>query len=94
MGKAITKKIKNPYFKSVWYFEKLWELRIEDDVEYSKDDLLILREYSDLRNFSGNEIVARVTEIYRDLPGLEKGYCIMSIRVIDRKQVTDELGEW
>lgn len=94
MGNLATIKCKNPYFYSIWNLKKSWELRKEDEIDFKKDDLLILMEYDEEKGLSGNEIIVRITEVYRNLDGLEKGYCIFSLKVINRVQGIAEVGAW
>lgn len=59
---------------------KNFDLR-RDDRKYEVMDCLCLREYDpDKRNYTGRGITKQITYILRDFPGIEKGYCILSLK--------------
>jgi len=71
----------NPYFRKVALGIKTFELR-KNDRNFKQFDELILKEY-DAKNktYSGNFIRATVKYMIEGYEGLEKGYCILGIRV-------------
>lgn len=68
-----------PYFNQIAEGKKRFELR-KNDRDFQWDDVLILREYSQaVEGYMGNDLVVRITSILKDFPGIERGYCILSI---------------
>lgn len=73
-----------PHFEDIWDGVKRFELR-KNDRNFSVNDILILREYDDEKGvFVGHRIKARVTYILQDFPGIQKGYCILGIKNVQR----------
>jgi len=61
---------------------KTFELR-RDDRAYSVGDILHHQEISPTRGiYTGRNTASRVLTILRNFPGLESGYCIMSIQAL------------
>lgn len=79
--KVITKKITQRYFGDVWTEKKQFELRKEDDVTFDEDDVLILTEINDKKEYTGRVIMCRVLYVLRNYEGLEKGYAIIGIQL-------------
>jgi hypothetical protein len=73
----------NPFFDEVYSGRKLDEIRFNDR-DFRKGDLLMLREYDPILKFTGKFILAKVTYILTEFEGLTKGYCAMSLRVLDK----------
>jgi hypothetical protein len=73
------------YFKSVWDRIKTFEVR-KNDRDFKVGDTLILKEYFNAADhYSGREIEAQVEYILDGGGfGIEKGYCVMSISVINK----------
>lgn len=71
------------YFEDVAAGVKTFELR-KSDRHYRKGDILELMEFTEGRN-TGRLIRAEVTYLLEDYTGLEDGYCIMAIKVIEVK---------
>lgn len=71
------------YFEDVAAGIKTFELR-KNDRHYRKGDILELMEFTEGRN-TGRLIRAEVTYLLEDYTGLEDGYCIMAIKVIEVK---------
>lgn len=69
------------YFADVAAGVKSFELR-KNDRGYKVGDILELLEFSEGRN-TGRLIRAGVTYIMEDYTGIEDGYCIMAIKVVD-----------
>lgn len=70
------------YFKEIEAGRKTFELR-KDDRGFQEGDTLVLQEWSDKTFHTGQELVRRVSKIYRELPGLKQGYVIMALEEPD-----------
>ena len=70
-------KIAPHFFDQVRYGNKRFELR-KNDRDFGVGDILRLKEW-DGEKFTGEEIDVSVRFILHQYPGLERGYCIMSI---------------
>lgn len=69
------------HFNDVWRGDKTCELR-KNDRDFSAHDNLLLQEYEpESESYTGREILVHVWHMLEDFTGLEKGYCILSIRV-------------
>lgn len=67
------------YFKALNDGDKTCELR-KNDRNFSRYDLLKLKEYFPKKEeYSGREIFFIVTDVLENYPGLEKGYCMLSL---------------
>lgn len=69
------------YFDDVAAGIKTFELR-KNDRHYKRGDILEMMEFAEGRN-TGRMIRAEVTYILEDYTGLEDGYCILAIKVIE-----------
>lgn len=76
--KAHELKTAQPYFDMVATGKKKFELR-KNDRGFQTGDVLILHEIQKGGNYNGNDVAVRVIGILQDYPGLEDGYCILSI---------------
>lgn len=86
MFKEHALKTEPPWFQLIWDGEKTFELRYNDR-NYQEGDALTLNEYDRGANFFfGRQIMARVKRLYtqKELPGIEDGYVLMLIAVIDK----------
>ena len=76
-------------FEQVEERKKRFDLR-KNDRDFREGDELILREWSSRTGYSGKHVRVRVTLVIQgDVWGLEKGYCCMSIDIIDEAQGRD-----
>lgn len=67
------------YFFAVYAGTKRFELR-RDDRGFAVMDILALREWDpETQKYTGRICNKQVGYILRDFPGLEPGYCIMSL---------------
>lgn len=79
------KKLTQPYFNDVWKGEKNFELR-KNDCNYQVGDLVVLQEYDAIRKvYLGREIEAVIDYMLENYLGIKEGYCILSIKVTDRR---------
>jgi hypothetical protein len=70
----------NPYFEEATQEKKPWELR-KNDRDYNAGDYIISREYSaELDKYSNRFMVGEILFILENFPGIEKGYCILTIK--------------
>lgn len=69
------------FFKAVCSGEKTFELR-KNDRGYKKGDILDMQEYENGKK-TGRYVKVLVTYILEEFAGLEEGYCIMGICVLD-----------
>ena len=69
------------YFEQVWQYRKSFELR-KDDRPFEVGDRLRLVEYDPKIGYLNRYVNVEVTSILRNFPGLESGYCIMSVRYL------------
>ena len=72
----------HPYFEDVRLGKKLFELR-KNDRGFKTGDSLLLREYIPSGGYTGRGVIVRVQYILEGFSGLEPGYCIMGISVLD-----------
>lgn len=67
------------YFEGVYQGRKGFEFR-KNDRDYKVGDTLVLQEWFPKEEwYSGREVKVSVTYILQDFPGIEPGYCILSI---------------
>ena len=67
------------FFNQTRFGEKLFEYR-KNDRDFHSDDVLRLREYLPSEKcYTGREIMMLILKVQKDIPGLPKNYCIMSI---------------
>lgn len=85
------KKILLEYFWRVMCRDKAFELR-KNDCNYQEGDYLLLKEW-DHGEFTGDEIMTRITYVLQNLEGLEKGYCVLSLKVLDSNVRDDVIEE-
>ena len=75
-------KCNNPYFNDIWTSKKHFEIR-KNDRNFKVGDYLILTEC-----FRGEplkrKIVAQIRYILENFDGIEKGYCILDLLIIDK----------
>ena len=72
-------KIWPEHFENILYDKKRFEIR-KYDRDYNEGDVLRLNEWCPKeKKYTGNIIDRSITLISRDVPGLKKGYCIMSL---------------
>ena len=70
------------YFKKMWTYKKLFEVR-KDDREYRVNDILEIWE-TDSRFKVKRVIIATVDYILRDFEGLKKEYVVMGLTINER----------
>lgn len=85
----------NPYFQNVWNRTKTFEIR-KNDREFEEGDFLWLREYVPREKYdydgespyTGRELICLVKYLLTSdrFEGLARGYCAMSIVVIQEKE--------
>ncbi len=81
------------FFQMKWDGKKDWELR-KNDRNYKVGDFLI-QEEGDVQHDdfvrTGRVLTEQITYILKDQPqfGLEKGYCIMSTKEIEREKTKE-----
>lgn len=72
----------SPWFEQVTHETKKFEVR-KDDREFEIGDVLHLRLYDPkTKKYQGCECLVFVQVVWRNIVGLEKGYCIMSIQLL------------
>jgi len=83
----------NPYFSDVYDGKKPVEIRLDDRV-FEVEDILWLREYIPAyayhdAEYTGREIICLVTYMIPagQFEGLSPGYCLMVIKILDRRTV-------
>lgn len=79
----IAKKIDKYYYDLILKGYKKFEIRKEDDCRYFKDDILILKEITASREYTGRIAICRITCEVRDFEGLVDGYVALGIEVIN-----------
>lgn len=68
------------YFEQVWSGNKRFELR-KNDRDFQENDILILKEFNSENNtYTQREIWCTISYILKDFTGIEKDYCILSIK--------------
>lgn len=74
-------------FQAIWDKRKAFELR-KDDRGFALGDVLLLREFFPDTGKIGRGLLAGVTYIvsHGDWPGLEPGFVVMGIRLMDWDQ--------
>lgn len=70
------------YFKKMWLYKKLFEVR-KDDRDYRENDILEIWE-TDSPYKVKRIIIATVDYILKDFEGLKDGFVVMSITINDR----------
>lgn len=78
------KKLVQPYFDCARLGIKTFELR-KNDCDYQIGDLLVLQEYDqDSGEYGYKKITARITYMLEDYEGLQDGYAILGIEVLEK----------
>ncbi len=68
------------YFFNILEGYKKFELR-KNDHDFKVKDFLRLREWDEeALSYTGRVEVKQITYLLEDFPGIEKGYCIMSLK--------------
>ena len=81
--KVIVKKIRPKFFGEILRGNKTFELRKEDDVQYEKGDILILKEIDPTTTdccYTGRLAVSRIGFVLRHFEGLADDYAIISLK--------------
>lgn len=79
MSRVYELKTVQPWFNLVAEGKKKFELR-KNDRDFKWGDILVLREWSPtMENYTGNDVVVRVTGVLDQFVGIQQGYCILSI---------------
>lgn len=83
--KVIEKKIDPLYLRDIILGLKTFELRKEDDVTYEVNDIIVLRAYDRNKKqyFNDEYALVQVTSILRGYDGLQDGYVILSIKLLE-----------
>ena len=78
------KKLTQPYFDLVRLGIKTFELR-KNDCDYQNGDILVLQEYDPKTKINPYGIIkAQIRCVLSDFEGLEKGYVILGIEVLEK----------
>lgn len=88
------------FFQAIKRGEKLHDLRSKKDRDFRIGQHLTLQEFDPFKGkYTGDEVEVEVTFITDDVTPcafssavLEKGYCILSIRLVDKKDKTIRIG--
>lgn len=80
--KVIVKKIRPKFFDEILRGNKTFELRKEDDVQYEKGDILILKELdpTTIDCYTGRFAISRIGFVLRHFEGLTDDYAIISLK--------------
>lgn len=71
------------YFVDIVAGLKTAEVR-KDDRHFSVGDTLVLHEWSpETAAYSGQSAVCEITHVLRDFVGLQHGWCMLSLRLLD-----------
>lgn len=82
--KTHNKKLIQPYFDDVWNGNKTFEIR-KNDCDYQVGDILILCEFDEKTSrYTGAWLVVKIVYKIEDFAGIENGYCILGIKVLER----------
>ena len=84
----IAKKIKDYYYELILSGDKRFEIRKEDDCNYYINDILILKEINDSREYTGRIAICKITCVLRDFEGLADGYVALGIKIIKTHDLT------
>ena len=84
-------KIMPEYYDQVRYGNKRFEFR-KNDRDFKVGDILRLKEW-DGEKYTGEEIDASVRFILHQFPGMERGYCVLSIDTM-MHYIPRKNGEW
>lgn len=81
------KKLTQPFFDDVWGGKKKFELR-KNDCDYQVGDKIVLKEYDPKHDeYIGRSMSAHIIYILKDYVGLEKGYCILGLGEIEKRNL-------
>jgi hypothetical protein len=70
------------YFEAIQNGQKFFEMR-KADRDFNPGDWLVLEEYIPERNaYTGRSVWVQVMTVWKDLPDLPPGFCIMDIEAI------------
>lgn len=64
----------------------------KNDKWYKQGDAVELMEFAEGR-YTGRTVKAKITYLLEDHTGLEEGYCIMALKLLDKVSETDTKGE-
>lgn len=78
-----------PFFNATWNGHKRFELR-KNDRDFRHGDVLNLREWSLENGYTGRVICGEVRYMLRWFDGLEPGFVVMSLGLVQR---SDDNGE-
>ncbi len=82
------------FFRLILAGKKSYELR-ENDRNFRAGDEVILEEYFAKTNeYSGRKLIAEVTFVLKDYPGIERGYCILSLKIINPANYNKFLNDY
>lgn len=82
--KIHNKKLIQPYFDDVWNGRKTFEIR-KNDCDYQVGDIIILREFDKKTNkYTGDWIMTKIIYKIDNFVGIEQGYCVLGIKVLER----------
>ena len=72
-----------PYFEQIRRGIKKFELR-KNDRDYRVGDVLVLKEYLPFtQTYTGKETVREIEYILENFDGLQDGYCIMGLGIVE-----------
>lgn len=75
-------KIAPKYYKEVLAGFKKVEVRLNDR-DYQVGDVLFLNEWSRVtKRYTGGQVRRKITQVYKDLPGLKQDYVLLQIEKI------------
>ena len=78
------------YLKSILDGSKPWEIR-ENDRNFQIHDQLLLQEWD--ARYTGKELLVKIMYLFKGPRyGLEKGFCIMTIKPVDRENGTNAVA--
>ena len=78
------KKLIQPYFDDVWNGNKTFEIR-KNDCDYQIGDFLILHEFDKKTDkYTGDWILTKIIYKIENFVGIEQGYCVLGIKVLER----------
>jgi len=73
------------YFDLLWNDRKNCEIRF-DDRGFSVGDALDLREWDPSeKQYTGRYVGALVTHIFHNIPGLQRGYCLLIMEIVTKE---------
>jgi hypothetical protein len=89
----------SPFFQAIKAGEKTHDLRSKKDRSFEVGEKIILEEYEPFTGeYTGDTLVAKITYITDDVTPcafssavLDKGYCILSLRVVCKRDDENEM---